>query len=84
MGVAPEIRVEIGELDLTGVPPARRFVVAATFERELARLLEEHGLPEDGLDAADERPAPRVREALDGNPVLLGQALARSVYEGLT
>ena len=76
------IRIEIGELDLTDVPPERRFVVAASLERELARLVEVHGLP-DGMEEAAERAAPPAGERANANPVLLGQALARSIYEGL-
>lgn len=62
--------------------PERRFVVTAVFERELARLVELHGLP-DGLEEAIERVAPATGERTDTNPALFGQAPARSVYEGL-
>ncbi len=85
MGVTPrEIRVEVGELALTGfrVDPER---VSAAFESELARLIRAHGVPlaTDGALAVD---------ALSGIPPLptglsarrLGQELARAVHEGLS
>ncbi|MBC9728845.1 hypothetical protein [Streptomyces sp. TRM68367] len=85
MGVTPgEIRVEVGELALDGfrVDPDR---VAASFERELTRLVREHGVPlsEEGAVTVD---------ALSGLPPLpaglsarrLGQELARAVHEGLS
>lgn len=85
MGLTGDVVLEIDELDLGGVPAARRFAVAAVLERELARLVTDGGLPGagGGLDA-DERTGPAVAVPLDGNPVLVGQALARSIYAGLT
>ncbi|MGW0825671.1 hypothetical protein [Streptomyces sp. NPDC002845] len=78
------IRVEIGELVLDGFRvDADR--VSAAFERELTRLVREHGVPlvADGAVAFD---------ALSGLPPLpaglsarrLGQELARAVHEGLS
>ncbi|MFF6978561.1 hypothetical protein ACFZAV_12645 [Streptomyces sp. NPDC008343] len=79
-----EIRVEIGELALTGfrADPAR---VSTAFEQELTRLIQAHGVPlaADGGLAVD---------ALSGLPPLpaglsarrLGQELARAVHEGLS
>jgi hypothetical protein len=78
------IRVDIGELVLDGfrVDPDR---VSASFERELTRLVREHGVPlaSDGALAVD---------ALSGLPPLpaglsarrLGQELARAVHAGLS
>lgn len=87
MGVNREpsaIRVEIGELVLDGfrADPER---VAAAFERELTRLVRQHGVPL----AAD---GPLTADALSGLPPLpaglsarrLGQELARAVHEGLS
>ncbi|MGW2955200.1 hypothetical protein [Streptomyces eurythermus] len=78
------IRVEIGELVLDGfhTDPAR---VATVFERELARLVREHGVPLAANGAVSV-------EALTGLPPLpaglsarrLGQELARAVHEGLS
>jgi hypothetical protein len=82
MGVGPHVRIEIDELDLGPVPPARRFAVAAAFERELARLVAADGLP-DALGDAEERTTPGLGVRADANPVLLGHALAHAVYQGL-
>ncbi|MEU2435338.1 hypothetical protein ABZ595_03965 [Streptomyces rubradiris] len=78
------IRVEIGELVLDGfhADPAR---VSAAFERELARLVREHGVPLAANGAV-------AVEALTGLPPLpaglsarrLGQELARAVHDGLS
>lgn len=79
-----EVRIDIGELALdgfTGDPD----LVLASFERELARLVREQGVPL----TADGRP--RTLDALAGLPPLpatvsagrLGEALARSVHAGL-
>jgi hypothetical protein len=81
MELTGAVVVEIDELDLGGVPPARRFVVAAVLERELGRLVADEGLPT--VADARERTGPGLAVPLDGNPVLVGQALARAVYEGL-
>ncbi|MFB8032431.1 hypothetical protein ACFC5Z_05660 [Streptomyces sp. NPDC056004] len=79
-----EIRIDVGELVLDGfrVDPDR---VSASFERELSRLVREHGVPlaADGALAL---------EALSGLPPLpaglsarrLGQELARAVHAGLS
>ncbi|MFE7263835.1 hypothetical protein ACFU9B_17550 [Streptomyces sp. NPDC057592] len=79
-----EIRIDVGELVLDGfrVDPDR---VSASFERELSRLVREHGVPlaADGVLAL---------EALSGLPPLpaglsarrLGQELARAVHAGLS
>jgi hypothetical protein len=82
MGVASHVRIEIDELDLGAVSPARRFAVAAAFERELARLVATDGLP-DGLGDAEERAAPSLGVRVDASPVPLGHALAHAVYQGL-
>ncbi|MET8944446.1 hypothetical protein ABZX30_12880 [Streptomyces sp. NPDC004542] len=78
------IRADIGELVLDGfrADPDR---VSAAFERELTRLLHEHGVPlaVDGALRVD---------ALSGLPPLpaglsarrLGQELARAVHQGLS
>jgi hypothetical protein len=81
-----EIRVDIGELVLDGfgpsVDPQR---VSASFERELTRLVQEHGVPlaADGAVSVD---------GLSGLPPMpaglsarrLGQELARAVHAGLS
>lgn len=76
------VRIEIGELELAGVPAGRRFVVAAAFERELARLVATDGIGDDA-DDTDGREPTTITARPDGNPVLLGVALARAVFERL-
>ncbi len=81
---APETVVHIDELDLSGVPVARRPAVAAAFQRELARLLTDQPLDPDaaaGLDAANA--APTLAIALDGPPERVGAAIAASVHARL-
>jgi hypothetical protein len=90
MGVSREprtVRVDIGELVLDGfgrgVDPER---VSAAFQKELARLLRDRGVPL----AADG--AGRTLDAVAGLPPLpatasarrLGQELARAVHAGLS
>jgi hypothetical protein len=81
MALTGSVHVEIDELDLSAVPAARRFLVAASFERELARLIELGGLPTITDERERQVTGPGI--ALDANPVLVGQALARSVYGAL-
>ncbi|MEU9184569.1 hypothetical protein AB0D14_08380 [Streptomyces sp. NPDC048484] len=79
------IRVNVGELVLDGfrADPDR---VSEAFERELTRLVREHGVP-----LAAERGGVTL-DALSGLPPLpaglsarrLGQELARAVHEGLS
>jgi len=79
MEVKEHIRVEIGELVLTGFDRMDTDLLAASFERELTRLLRRH------------RIAPVARELVSGLPPLphttsahrLGEALARSVHSAL-
>ncbi|BCL31749.1 hypothetical protein ACFFS2_17290 [Streptomyces aurantiacus] len=81
-----EIRVDIGELVLDGfgtsVDPAR---VSASFERELTRLVREHGVPlaADGAVSVDGVSGlPPMPAGLSARR--LGQELARAVHAGLS
>jgi hypothetical protein len=86
------IDITIDELDLSAVDPARRFQVAATFETELARLVRTRGTAHfrPRSEPLSDRPGARPAEPLiikvspAGNPVHLGLALARSVFESLS
>ncbi|GAA2261969.1 hypothetical protein GCM10010145_29480 [Streptomyces ruber] len=83
-GEPSAVRVEIAELSLQGfrADPER---VTAAFERELTRLVREHGVP---LSTA----GPLSVDTLSGLPPLpaglsarrLGQELARAVHAGLS
>ena len=75
------VALTIDELDLGGVPAARRDLVAAVFQRELTRLVTERA-PRAATGAHD-RAATVVGARPDGNPLLFGAALARSVYAAL-
>lgn len=87
-----DVSIDIDELDLTGVPPARRFQVAASFERALVRLVAQDP-PRELLDAVGGQGPGPPREVLDrratltvdpaANPVIVGEALARSVHGAL-
>jgi hypothetical protein len=81
MELTSDFVIDIAELDLTDVPPGRRPVVVAAFERELGRLVA------DGPPAVrGDRPAeagPVIRAHPDGNPVVFGTALARAVHRSL-
>jgi hypothetical protein len=81
-----EIRVDIGELVLDGfgssVDPRR---VSASFERELTRLVREHGVPlaADGTMSVDGVSGlPPMPAGLSARR--LGQQLARAVHAGLS
>lgn len=83
-GEPDAIRVQIGEFVLAGfrADPAH---VSASFERELTRLIREHGVPLASH-------GPLSADLLTGLPPLpvnlsarrLGQELARMVHEGLS
>ncbi|MFI2211453.1 hypothetical protein [Streptomyces sp. NPDC020141] len=88
MGVNEEprtVRVDIGELVFDGFGRLDPERVSDAFQRELARLVRERGVPV----AAD---GDRALEALAGLPPLpattsparLGEALARAVHSGLS
>lgn len=86
MDLSPHVDLLVERLDLSGIAPARRFQVVATFERELTELLSVRGLPpqadQDRLGSGTDREI-HLDIALDANPVLVGRALAHSVYEVL-
>ena len=79
------IELHVEELVLEGFAPSERHAVADAFERELTRLLAEHGLPSDA-GANAESPsvdAGSVRLAPGARPHAAGAQIARAVYGGL-
>lgn len=83
---APSIALHIEELTLHGFPAgAARYDIGAAIERELARLLAEHGLPGDmgqdlatvGINVGSFEIAPGSR------PETIGRQIAEAVYRGL-
>ena len=79
------IRIRIDTLVLEGMSAADRLRIGAAVERELGRLIAEHGLP----SGASERGA---RDVVDGGsfartplttPSAIGAEVARAVYGGL-
>jgi hypothetical protein len=78
-----ELHVERLEFEGLSVPELPR--VQRAFERELQRLLAEHGLPARGAERADgERREATVLAASDlAHPERLGSSIARHVYAEL-
>ena len=82
---APRVELHVESLVLTGFRPEHRHRIGAALQGELARLLEERGVPdrlETGLDAALLRAA-AVDLPPDAAPAAIGARLARSVYGAL-
>ncbi|GGU83300.1 hypothetical protein GCM10010211_56610 [Streptomyces albospinus] len=80
------VRIDIGELVLDGFPSgvdAGR--VSAAFQRELARLVRERGVPlaADGAGVAVDGLAGLPQLPATASAVRIGQALARAVHAGL-
>ncbi len=80
------VRIDIGELVLDGFASgvdAER--VSAAFQRELARLVREGGVPlaADGAGVAVDGLAGLPPLPATTSPVRIGQALARAVHAGL-
>ncbi|HSU13654.1 hypothetical protein [Longimicrobium sp.] len=86
MGVKPRaVELHVGSLVLEGFRPGDRHRIGAALERELGRLMAEHGVPA-GLAAGGDVPALRAPAAAlpaDASPSVLGARLARSVYGAL-
>lgn len=82
------IVVEIDELVLEGVRVADRDLLAATFRRELVRLLERRDVGGGLLAGPDDREHDLVSGLpplpATASPRALGTALARAVHAGLT
>jgi hypothetical protein len=80
------VRVEIGELALEGFDRVDSDRVSAAFERELARLVRERGVPlaADGADARLDLLSGLPALPATTSPGRLGEALARAVHAGLS
>ncbi|MBV9790678.1 MAG: hypothetical protein JOZ51_20965 [Chloroflexi bacterium] len=85
---ASAVQIQIGELVLHGLDQVRssgaRYDLGAAVERELARLLAEHGIP-PGLDQAGivARLSGGSFEVAPGSsPDTLGLQIAQAVYQG--
>lgn len=72
-------------LDGVELAPGQRNLLQAALEAELTRLLATGGLPPSLAQAAPlpNIAAPPIEFAPDGDPVRLGQQIARSVYGSL-
>ncbi|TDC06406.1 hypothetical protein E1265_34785 [Streptomyces sp. 8K308] len=80
----PGVRLDIGELVLDGFPSAHADRVAESFQRELTRLVTEHGIPSEAATATElQAHLPELR-AGGPPPHRLGEALARAVHAALT
>ena len=76
------VTVHIDRLVIQGVPPHERYVVAASLRSELARLIEQRGIPE-GLRSGgmqDVLSAAASQQPAAGNPRQIGAMAARSLY----
>ncbi len=80
------VELHIERLILHGVAPGERYRVGAAVERELARLIEESGLPDQLTQGGARARLDAGSFAIDpGMPAdALGAAIARAVYGGLS
>jgi hypothetical protein len=82
----PDVRVDIGELVLTGFPTAQRHNIGDAVQAELTRLIAERGMPprfsrlanSDRIDGGAFRVPRRNASA-----ALVGQRIAAVVYRSL-
>lgn len=74
------VTVGIGELELEGIDPSRRFEVARGLELELTQLLIDRGIPRGMLSG--EGGQPQTVNSAGLAPTDLGRAVARAMYEG--
>jgi hypothetical protein len=80
-----EIQIRIKELVLYGFNYHDHRRISASVERELARLIKKHGVPEAATQRHEFRnmDAGSFKVPRDMNPRLIGAEIARSVYKGL-
>jgi hypothetical protein len=79
----PSIELRIEELVLQGFVPSDRYAIGDAVERELARLLAEHGAPISlrSETAADEIRGATFNAAHNAKAPVIGHQIAQAVYE---
>jgi len=81
----PSVELRIEELVLNGFAPGDRYAIGDTVERELARLLDEQGVPRllRVQSATDEIRRATFKTARGATPPAIGHQIARAVYQRL-
>jgi hypothetical protein len=79
----PSIELRIEELVLQGFVPSDRYAIGDAVERELARLLGEHGAPISlrSETAADEIRGATFNTAHNAKVPVIGKQIAQAVYK---
>lgn len=79
------VELHIDELVLHGFQPAQRYAIGDAFERELARLFNERGVPPGTREAIEiaEVNAGTIHLSAGANDEATGRQLARAIYGGL-
>src|SRR6266481_2902649 len=80
----PSLELRIEELVLHGFALGDRFVIGEAVERELARLLEDRGIPISLRleNATDEINGASFNAAQNAKPPAIGRQIAQAVYQG--
>jgi hypothetical protein len=83
--VRPAVQLHIEELVLNGIAPPDRYVTGEAFERELTRLLSEHGVPRALTAPGETATLPELAlEVMPGASAQeFGAELAKAIYGGL-
>jgi hypothetical protein len=81
----PSVELRIEELVLNGFAPGDRYAIGDTVERELARLLDEQGVPRllRVQSATDEIRGVTFNAAQNSKPPAIGRQIAQAVYQRL-
>jgi len=82
----PSVELHIDELVLHGFASGERYVIGNAVERELTRLLSEHGIPTSlrSENATDEIRGATFNAAHNAKPRAIGHQIAQAVYEGFS
>ena len=83
--VQPAVQLQIEELVLNGIAPSDRYITGEAFERELTRLLSEHGVPRALSAPGETAVLPELAlEVMPGASAQeFGAELAKAIYGGL-